>query len=173
MTESNTTTAVTAKPKSDVTPYRAAQIATVALRGAGKLAADKKIEPQVMYSNKSIARYGEAKSAGGTGVMFVGDSFYAWLQTQLRGTGVVRSRGNLGALLAEYVTDIDDEDLADEPTDDEDADSPEDIAAMAFENVAAQADTSALDAEDGDKDVVEVEKSEAEQLAELEIEDAS
>lgn len=145
---------------SDLTPYRAAQVATAVLRAAGKLQGvdsngkPKAIEPQTMYSNKSIKRYGEAKRDGGTGVMFVGESFNEWLQSQLRGTGSTRTRSNFGSLLAEYTVEIDDEDVADEPEDgDEDVDSPEDIAAMA------------------ENDTAEASKSEDEELAELEASD--
>jgi hypothetical protein len=158
---------------SDLTPYRAAQVATAVLRVAGKLGVDgngkpKTIEPQSMYSNKTIKRHGSAKSAGGSGVMFDGESFNEWLQAQLRGTGTTRRSSDFGSLLAEYTGELSDEDVSDEvgdEEDEEDEDSAEDIAAMtenSFEKVADQADTSALTTE----------KSEDEELAELEASDA-
>jgi hypothetical protein len=99
-------TSTTTKQYTDLTPYRAAQIATLQLRKAGKLAADEEIAPQTMYSNKSITRYGSPKAQGGTGVMFVGASFAAWLQAAKSGTGTARVSFNLDRIAAQY-DDID------------------------------------------------------------------
>jgi hypothetical protein len=163
---------------SDLTPYRAAQVATAVLRAAGKLQGvdsngkPKAIEPQTMYSNKSIKRYGEAKRDGGTGVMFVGESFNEWLQSQLRGTGSTRTRSNFGSLLAEYTVEIDDEDVADEP-EDGDEDSAEDIAAMAENGAEAKElfDEIVTEPAIAAAEVKAAEKSEDEELAELEASD--
>jgi len=127
----NTNTTVTDAPEtekhfSDVTPYQAAQIATLRLRKAGKLGEDETIAPQAMYSKKGIKRYGESKQNGGTGVFFVGDSFAAWLDAQVEGRQVAGGRRvNINELVKEYMGDLkvdekDLEGLKDDETDEDD-----------------------------------------------------
>jgi hypothetical protein len=137
----------------DVTPYVAATIATQALRAAGLIDDDVEIAPQSMYGNKTIERYGKPRREGGDGIMFVGDSFKQWLDAQLEGRTSTRSRVNVKALLAEYTAEVAEDGTeageqdgeATGVADESDGDELQEQLAASLDEVAAQADLSALE----------------------------
>lgn len=104
-------TTATEQTFSDLTPYRGAQILTAALRKAGKIAEDKKIEPQSMYSKSMNALRVpgcKSKKNGGTGIRFVGNLFHEFVERVLDGQATVGAGGTqtkLDTLLAEYGLD--------------------------------------------------------------------
>jgi len=107
MSETTTTTA-----RTNLTPYRAAQVMTRQFRKLGLIDADEEIGPQTMYSNKSIKRVpgSKKKSEGGEGILFDGDSFFQYLQNEVaarRGGTRVRTKVNVDRLAEQFNLDDD------------------------------------------------------------------
>jgi hypothetical protein len=83
-----------------------------------------------MYSNKTIARYGEAKSTpGGTGIYFDGESFNEYLQSFLQGKTPAKSRASVEQLMKEYgVEDLPEEESEVDDDNEQDRRATEDLA---------------------------------------------
>jgi hypothetical protein len=174
----------------DLTPYYAAKVATEVLRKAGKIADNEVVAPQKMYGlarpSKSTNVSAIATVPGSDPILFVGDEFARWLQAQLAGQGRTRTGVDMASLISEFEDGLAagvDEDESDEVSDD-DPDLTSDLEELlsqsieavggqvpSFEEVAAQADTSAMEPE-GDEDPENEDESSEDESADEESEGA-